>query len=185
MEVKVVLPRRDPGYPLLADDIGLARLGVAMGTGQLYIRRNVWSLDPTQAFASEVTVNYAKAVRVMQQRDRTDPTSWSYQAAIHGTPDPAPSGAPWNQCQHSTWYFLPWHRMYLWFFEQIVREAIAEAGGDPTGWPCPTGTTATDPSLPSTPCRWRSGSRPCPTAAATRCTCPIRCATTATTPRSR
>jgi hypothetical protein len=51
--------------------------------------------------------------------------------------------------------------------------------------PCPTGTTATGHSLPSTPCRWRSGSQPCPTAAATPCTCPIRCATTATTRRSR
>lgn len=119
-----------------------------MGTGQLYIRRNVWSLDPTQAFASEVTLNYAKAVRVMQQRDRTDPTSWSYQAAIHGTPDPVPPGAPWNQCQHSTWYFLPWHRMYLWFFEQVVREAIAEAGGDPTGWALPYWNYSDGPQPP-------------------------------------
>ena len=119
-----------------------------MGTQQLYIRRNVWALDPTQAFASQVMLNYAKAVRVMQQRDRTDPTSWSYQAAIHGTPDPAPPGAPWNQCQHSTWYFLPWHRMYLWFFEQIVREAIAEAGGDPTGWALPYWNYSDGPQPP-------------------------------------
>ena len=48
-----------------------------------------------------------------------------------------PAGADWNQCQHGTWFFLPWHRMYIWFFEKIVRAAIQEAGADPTGWALP------------------------------------------------
>ena len=29
-----------------------------------------------------------------------------------------------DQCQHNTWYFLPWHRMYLYWFERIVRSII-------------------------------------------------------------
>ena len=32
-------------------------------------------------------------------------------------------------CQHQGWFFLPWHRMYLYFFERIVRAAVVEAGG--------------------------------------------------------
>jgi len=103
----------------------------------VYVRQNIWSLDPTTAFSSPVTLNYAKAVGVMKRRPATDPTSWAYQANIHGTPDPAPPGADWNQCQHGTWFFLPWHRMYIYFFEKIVRAAVKEAGGDPTGWALP------------------------------------------------
>jgi tyrosinase len=108
-----------------------------MDTGQVAVRRNVWSLDPTEAFASQVTLDYARAVGVMQQRDAADPTSWTYQANVHGTYDPVPPDAAWNQCQHGTGFFLSWHRMYLYFFEQIVRDAIAETGGDPTGWALP------------------------------------------------
>lgn len=92
---------------------------------------------------------YAKAVAKMQTRPITDPTSWRYQAAIHGfdinepawaTNDPLPSTAQqtkyWNQCQHGTWYFLPWHRMYLAFFEQTVAATIVQLGGPP-GWSLP------------------------------------------------
>ena len=92
---------------------------------------------------------YAKAVAKMQTRPITDPTSWRYQAAIHGfditepawaTTDPLPSAAQqtkyWNQCQHGTWYFLPWHRMYLAYFEQTVAATVVLLGG-PKGWSLP------------------------------------------------
>jgi tyrosinase len=42
----------------------------------------------------------------------------------------------WNQCQHQSWYFLPWHRGYLAAFEQIVHAAIIDAGG-PDDWALP------------------------------------------------
>jgi hypothetical protein len=65
----------------------------------------------------------------MQARPRNDPTSWAFQAAIHGAYAAPPPGADWNQCQHQGWFFLPWHRMYLYFFERIVRAAVLAAGG--------------------------------------------------------
>ncbi|MFC5183681.1 tyrosinase family protein [Actinomadura harenae] len=108
-----------------------------MGNNTVAVRQSIWSLEPATAFSSSVMLNYAKAVAVMRGRKPDDPTSWSYQAAIHGTRAPVPPGADWNQCQHATWFFFPWHRMYLWFFEKIVREAIQEAGADPTGWAVP------------------------------------------------
>jgi tyrosinase len=37
---------------------------------------------------------------------------------------PDPGDGLRNQCQHFSWYFLPWHRMYLFYFEAICRSII-------------------------------------------------------------
>src|SRR5256885_10879756 len=42
----------------------------------------------------------------------------------------------WDQCQHGTWYFLPWHRGYLAAFEAIVAKTVKELGG-PADWALP------------------------------------------------
>ena len=55
---------------------------------------------------------------------------------MHGSVDAPPPGATWNECQHASWYFLPWHRMYLYYFERIVR-AAALAAGAPDDWALP------------------------------------------------
>src|SRR4051812_41772378 len=69
----------------------------------------------------------AAGVRLMRQRSdnkRRDPLGWWYQSRIHGTPQGSErhSGEPrdWDQCQHGSWFFLPWHRMYLRQFERII-----------------------------------------------------------------
>lgn len=100
-----------------------------------YVRRDIWALEASDPL-DPITLAYAKAVRVMQHRPADDPTSWSFQAAIHGSYDSPPAGASWNQCQHQGWFFLPWHRMYLYFFERIVRAAVEAAGG-PAGFAIP------------------------------------------------
>lgn len=106
-------------------------------TTTTYVRRDVWTLRSQPPTWDPVTLWYAKAVQIMLKRDPAkDPTSWGFQAAMHGSYAPVPSGATWNQCQHQTWYFLPWHRMYVYYFEQIVRAAIVEAGG-PSDWALP------------------------------------------------
>jgi len=65
---------------------------------------------------------------------------WRYQGFIHGVPEyrnnmgetksyvvtGAPANAAWDSavldsCEHSTWFFLSWHRMELHFFEKIVQ----------------------------------------------------------------
>jgi len=94
---------------------------------------------------------YAKAVAELKKRPLTDPTSWRYLAAVHGYPGAAndPFATPgektpskseqqrfWNQCQHQSWYFLPWHRGYLACFEEIVAATVLKLGGDP-GWALP------------------------------------------------
>ena len=111
------------------------------------IRKDAWKMpkwDP-------ILLWYAKGIGEMQRRQIAEPTSWRYQAAIHGyepdsdplkddVNDILPSQADqddfWNQCQHGSWFFLPWHRMYLGLFEQMVRAEIVHLGG-PADWTLP------------------------------------------------
>jgi tyrosinase len=96
-----------------------------------YSRRDVWAPP-----AGDTTLaDYASAVALMQGRADSDPTSWSFQAAMHGN-QAKPTTWPWNQCKHFSWWFLPWHRMYIWYFEQIVRAAVVQQGGS-ADWALP------------------------------------------------
>jgi tyrosinase len=114
------------------------------------VRKDVWGLGGEW---NDTLLWYAKGVRVLQSRPLTDRTSWRFLAAIHGmhptvwrqfgiitATTPAPPAAVqrrfWNQCQHQSWYFLPWHRGYLAAFETIVRDAILADGG-PDDWALP------------------------------------------------
>ena len=70
-------------------------------------------------------------IQVMMSRPVTDPTSYRFQANIHGTydtPTTPEEMASWNQCEHGSFYFFSWHRMYLYFFDRILRAAA----GDPS-----------------------------------------------------
>jgi tyrosinase len=95
------------------------------------VRRSVWTLPAGDHTLDE----YAKAVAAMKGRSASDPTSWTYQAAMHGTYT-TPVKPLWNGCQHGTWYFVAWHRMFLYWFERIVRAAVVQAGGNPQ-WTLP------------------------------------------------
>ncbi|MFD5881617.1 tyrosinase family protein [Streptomyces yangpuensis] len=104
-----------------------------MGSPQqvAHVRRNVWTLPP-----GDLTLaHYAAAVAEMKKREPDDPTGWTYQAALHGT-STTPAMPLWNGCKHGSWYFLAWHRMYLWYFERIVRATVVQLGG-PADWALP------------------------------------------------
>ncbi len=110
-----------------------------------FVRREVRSLPP----GDQTLQAYAEAIRVMRERPDDDPTSWSYQAAIHGTYAEPPLPLS-DQCKHGTWYFLAWHRMFLYYFERIVREAVRQNGG-PEDWAIPYwnyGLNGVNASLP-------------------------------------
>jgi tyrosinase len=113
------------------------------------IRRDVWKMSKATLWDPDL-LWYAKAVESMKKRPLDDPLGWRYQAAIHEYPrgsdpfaDPAdtfPTQSDqddfWDQCQHGSWYFLPWHRMYLLHFERIVEATIVQLGG-PANWALP------------------------------------------------
>jgi hypothetical protein len=92
-----------------------------------------------------------KGVKKMRELKSTDPRSWVFQANIHWRPffpvyvytqaeksdqpaqqlfrdDPgfAPDPNVFNQCPHGNWWFLPWHRAYLFYFERILQWAAED-----------------------------------------------------------
>lgn len=70
-------------------------------------------------------VAYRAAVAAMKKLDKEDPTNplgWRYQANMHGALDEDGDMKGWRWCMHGNWWFLPWHRGYLYFFEKIVRK---------------------------------------------------------------
>ncbi len=103
----------------------------------LLVRQNIASLTDQQL------ASFRKGVGVMKSRPDNDPTSWSFQANMHGTPGPVTSPL-FNQCQHGTIQFLSWHRGYVYFFERILRMA----SGDPS-LTLPYWDWTTAPALPA------------------------------------
>lgn len=121
----------------------------------MYIRKSVYSINGGNfgdGGKDDILYWYAKGVGVLQQRQLNINTSWGFLAAIHGfdtgdwqehsltiTPmaSPADQKNYWNQCQHATWYFVPWHRGYLVSLEAIVRDAIQSLKGPYDTWALP------------------------------------------------
>ena len=123
-----------------------------------FTRRNAWMNGGT--FANLDLFWYAKGVESMQALALDDPNSWWFFAAIHGQyvsltefpgwafiavpPQVPTSPVPrqvlidqyWDQCQHQSWFFPPWHRGYLFALEAQIRTAIANLGG-PADWALP------------------------------------------------
>jgi hypothetical protein len=83
-----------------------------------YLRRNIYCLNTS----SYDVVAYRDGITAMKARPATDPTSWLAQANIHGASAP-PALMLANLCKHGNYFFLSWHRMYLYYFERIVRSA--------------------------------------------------------------
>jgi tyrosinase len=115
-----------------------------------YTRKNVWELGGDWA---DPILWYARGVKAMKARALAEPTSWRFYGGIHGfyqpwwqqlgylnSTEPMPSNsdvtAYWDQCQHGSWYFLPWHRGYLIALEAIIRDEVVKLGG-PADWALP------------------------------------------------
>ncbi|HEY6276491.1 MAG TPA: tyrosinase family protein [Streptosporangiaceae bacterium] len=98
---------------------------------EAFVRADIWTL----AAGDPIVTAYRKAVAAMQAKPANHPASWAYQAAIHGSIAASPPAYA-NQCRHGTWFFLAWHRMYLYYFERIVRAQVIADGG-PANWALP------------------------------------------------
>ncbi len=88
-----------------------------------YVRQSIaeFSKDPAKV------EGFRAGVRAMKSRGAWNATSWAYQANMHGVPPGTTLRPGWATCDHGTWFFLPWHRMYVYWLEQILRQA----SGDP------------------------------------------------------
>lgn len=78
-------------------------------TGGPPVRKNVHSLSTAELDA------FARGVAVMKDRPENDPTSWAAQVKRHR-----------DHAKHGNYHFLPWHRMFLYHFEQILRDAAGD-----------------------------------------------------------
>ncbi|HUF17833.1 MAG TPA: tyrosinase family protein [Thermoanaerobaculia bacterium] len=86
----------------------------------IYVRKNIYTLT-----AGEINT-LRSGVAAMKARPASDPTSWIYQARMHAV-DSGLAAALQDQCQHRQFLFFSWHRMYVYYFERILRKA----SGDP------------------------------------------------------
>lgn len=87
---------------------------------KLHVRKNIYTLSPTEI------ATLRAGVAAMKARPASDPTSWLYQAKMHAV-DSGTALALQDQCQHRQFFFFSWHRMFVYYFERILRRA----SGDP------------------------------------------------------
>lgn len=79
----------------------------AWAQSSMRVRSNVNSLNSKHS----VIETFREAVTKMHELPATDERSWEGQAYIH-----------LDHCHRQPNHFLPWHRLYIWAFEEIVRE---------------------------------------------------------------
>ncbi len=82
----------------------------------IFVRPNVKTLTHN----SPDIIALKAGINAMRALPASNPLNWNTFANIHGAP--SGTGPLWNTCQHGHWWFLPWHRMYLLFFERIIRK---------------------------------------------------------------
>ena len=92
-----------------------------LSAGPPWVRMDVGGMTSS----SSTLVSYGKAIDAMKKLASTNPLSWTYQAAIHGSLTGPPHPA-WNTCEHGSLEFFSWHRMYLYWFERIIRKQSAD-----------------------------------------------------------
>ena len=164
-------------------------------------RRDIWKAHEDDGLWNETVLAYALAFGELAKPKPNRPASWdlTYQAAVHDMNPLPPRGDLRAQCQHDTWFFLPWHRMYLLHFEAVIRAIILDlpAGpisdetrfgrqrcpmARPTRWPGPTGFGRCNKARSASPMR-RSSS---PAGGTNRCSpCPAPHRSVAQTRRAR
>jgi tyrosinase len=98
------------GAAVLATGVNVAP--TAADSAAPFVRKSL--TDPS---IGPVLDSYKKAITAMLNLPPTDPRNWYRIAFIHEL-----------DCPHANWWFLPWHRGYIGWFEAVCRDL----SGDPT-----------------------------------------------------
>ncbi|WP_396244033.1 tyrosinase family protein [Hafnia paralvei] len=80
-------------------------------TKRRYTRVNLNSREGQKMLES-----YQKGIRAMLALPPSDPLNWYRHTLIHTL-----------DCPHGNWWFLPWHRGYVGWFEKIIRKLSGDA----------------------------------------------------------
>lgn len=78
-------------------------------TGDIKYRKSISSLTDNELAALRHA--FARSMEVSDSR------GYGHFASLHGFPDP-------GYCEHGDQLFLPWHRGYLYFFEQSLQDLV-------------------------------------------------------------
>src|ERR1700738_164657 len=131
------------------------------------VRRDVAILG--SGWNNKTLLNYALAMRELDKLAISNRNSWKFLGAIHGfdkdlwvdndllkSTDPVPADLTDNrtygsQCQHGSWYFLSWHRGYLFAFEAIVAAKVKALTGDDWALPYWNYLDSTNPNARRVP----------------------------------
>ena len=132
---------------------GLAAAGATLLPGTVNQANAATSIRYNLATPNGQTMlkKYAQAVKLMMALPPTDPRSWTFQWYTHAVPtnttkaaalssifgpNPSPNKTlandMWNTCQGHFGaagepYFLPWHRMFVCYFEEIIRAVLKDS----------------------------------------------------------
>jgi tyrosinase len=106
-----------------------------------FVRLNVKGMTT----ATKTIISYKAGIKAMQALPASNPLNWTTWANIHGSP--SGTGPLWNTCQHGSWWFFPWHRMYLFYLEAAIRQFSGDATFALPYWDY---TDATQRALPVT-----------------------------------
>ncbi|MDQ2883668.1 MAG: tyrosinase family protein [Actinomycetota bacterium] len=79
-----------------------------LAAGGVALRKSIYNLTPDELAA------YREAVDKLMQRN--DNRGYNFLAGIHGVPQ--------QLCVHHQWHWLPWHRVYLYLFEQSLQDQV-------------------------------------------------------------
>lgn len=107
-----------PSQPLSASPAG-GQLVSKTALSLLRYRKSVASLS-----ADEVS---ALRSAVLSMRELPDDRGFEYWAGIHGLPLPI-------SCWHGSLLFLPWHRAYLYYFEQYLLDVMPAGASVSLPW---------------------------------------------------
>ena len=120
-----------------ASALGITGMAIATGACESWwkkikdrpTRRNIANL----AANDPIIQTYKDAVAAMKALPAGDGRNWTKQAEIH-----------LNKCVHGNWWFLPWHRAYLFYFEAICRKLTGN-----NDFALPYWNWTTSPSIPA------------------------------------
>jgi tyrosinase len=92
----------------------------------VYVRKNAKNMTDKEWDSIK------RGIQVMMNLNEMDSRGYMYQANIHGWSNHIGNESmsdkySWHKCQHGHYLFLPWHRMYLYYFERILRQAANDS----------------------------------------------------------
>jgi len=129
----------------------LDALGITGDAFAAVVRPNLKNLTAS----SQTIVSLKKGIQAMINLPSSNILNWNNFANIHGigpTPPPtSPTNPLWSTCQHGQWWFLPWHRMYLFYFERAIQKLSGDMTFALPFWDYTDPTQRAIPSMYRTP----------------------------------